>query len=177
MKKLFTVLFTVIIFTGFVNAQNNMYLGVGPLVSLPIGSFGDAANVGFGGTAIFELEFMPQLHGTAQAGYITWGTDADDLSFSGIPILVGAKYYFMQSGGVYGHGQLGVTLLTFDYPEIVTPFGSFGGSQSSTEFSFVIGAGYEVQASESVIVDLGAAFNLVSNANHLTFRVGAKFGL
>lgn len=156
-----------------------MYLNVGPLISLPMGNFGDAANLGFGGTAIFEMEFMPQLHGTAQAGYITWPTDVDEVSFSGIPILVGAKYYFMRGGGVYGHGQLGVTLFTTKTPEITIPgFGTVGGgSETSTEFSFVVGAGYELQASESVAIDLGVAFNIVSDANHLTIRAGAKFGL
>ena len=38
-----------------------------------MGNFGDVAGTGIGGTAQFEMQFMPQLLGTATAGYIKWG--------------------------------------------------------------------------------------------------------
>lgn len=177
MKKMVTILFAVILFTGFVNAQTKMALNIGPIVSLPMGDFGDGANTGFGGTVIFEMEFLPQLTGTLQSGYITFGTEVDEVSFSMIPILVGGKYYFVPDMGLYGQAQLGVSLFKAETPEVVTPFGTFGGSATSTEFTFALGAGYEIPVSSNFIVDIAGAFNIVSNANHITFRVGGKFGL
>lgn len=179
MKKLLSIFLVVIVFTGLVNAQSKMALNIGPLISLPMGDFGDGANLGFGGTAIFEMEFMSQLTGTLQSGYLTWGTDVDDVSFSAIPILVGGKYYFVHNVGFYGQAQLGVSLFSTETPEITIPgFGTIGGgSSSSTEFTFALGAGYEVPVSSNFIVDVSGAFNIISNANHISFRVGGKFGL
>jgi opacity protein-like surface antigen len=177
MKKLVSVLLLTFLFTGFINAQRNMSIGAGFVVSLPMGDFGDAANTGFGGTAAFEMEFMPQLIGVGQVGYITWGTDVDEVSFSAIPILVGVKYFFVPGVGFYGIGQLGLTIFSADTPEFVTPFGTFGGSESSTEFTFGIGAGYEVPVSSTVSLDFTGGFNLISDANNIQFRAGAKFDL
>src|SRR5690606_32060510 len=112
--------------------------GAGVLVSLPMSDFGDAANTGFGGTAAFEMSFMPQLVGVGNIGYITWGTDVDDVSFSGVPVQVGVKYYFMPAVGFYGLGQIGLTFMSVETPTITIPgFGTIGGgSESSAEFTF-----------------------------------------
>lgn len=177
MKKLLTVLFAIILFAGYTNAQKDMSLGAGVIVSLPMGDFGDAANTGFGGTASFEMDLIPQLVGVGQAGYITWGTDVDEVSFSAIPILVGVKYFFVPGIGFYGIGQLGLTIFSADTPEIVTPIGTFGGSESSTEFTFGIGAGYEIPVAPNVALDFTGGFNLISDANNIQLRAGAKFGL
>ena len=67
MKKALVTIVALFLFVGISQAQNKMYLNVGGNVLLPMGDFGDAANLGFGGTAQFEMEFMPQLLGTAQA--------------------------------------------------------------------------------------------------------------
>ena len=91
--------------------------------------FGDVAGTGFGGTAQFEMQFMPQLLGTATAGYITWGGKDFRLhssySYSAIPILVGAKYYFMPTGGFYGHGS--IRIYFFSQLDVEAPAISVGG--------------------------------------------------
>ena len=177
MKKVLVTIVALFLFVGISQAQNKMYLNVGGNVLLPMGDFGDAANLGFGGTAQFEMEFMPQLLGTAQAGYIMWGTDVDDVDFSAIPVMVGAKYYFMPTGGFYGHGQLGLYFLSFNYPTVQTPLGSFGGSTTDSEFALSLGAGYELPLSPKLMLDLSGAFLLISDANNINFRAGVKFGL
>ncbi len=93
MKTILSLLIVVLFSFTSLNAQNKMSLGGGLVVSLPMGDFGESANTGFGATAIFELGFMPQLVGVANIGYISYGTDVDEVSFSSVPLLFGVKYY------------------------------------------------------------------------------------
>jgi len=184
MKKLLTVLFAVILFTGLTYSQGEMSLGVGVNVALPMGDFGDQAGTGFGGTAVFEMEFMPQLYGTATAGYISWGGE-DVESFGGtysystsaVPILVGAKYFFLPAGGFYGHGQIGFYFFSVDVE--VPSFAGFGVDLggSSTEFALSLGAGYEFGITPTLTGDVSAAYILISDFGHVGFRAGVKFGL
>jgi hypothetical protein len=59
MKSLLVSLLIVVSLVGFTSAQNKMAVGAGVLVSLPMGDFGEMVNTGFGGTAAFEMSFMP----------------------------------------------------------------------------------------------------------------------
>jgi len=179
MRTFFTAVLISICFLGYANAQGNMAIGAGLVVSLPMGDFGDGANTGFGGTAAFEYGFMPQLTGTGQIGYLTWGTDVDEVSFSAVPVLFGVKYFFIPGVGFYGIGQLGLTFLSTDVPAITVPgFGTYGGgSASSTEFTFGIGAGYEIPVSPTFSLDFTAGLNLISDANNIQVRAGGKVAL
>ena len=178
MKTFLSILFVVLLSITSLNANNNISLGAGLVVSLPMGDFGDAANTGFGGTAILELGFMPQLVGVANIGYISYSTEADEVSFSSVPLIFGVKYFFVPGVGFYGLGQLGLNFFStsVDIPEI----GGFGGgsaSSTSTEFTFVIGAGYQLPVGSNVYLDFNGTFNLISDFNNLQFWAGAKFGL
>ena len=188
MKKVLVTIVALFLFVGISQAQNKMYGNVGVNVMLPMGSFGDGAGTGIGGTAQFEMQFMPQLLGTASAGYIKWGGKDQTIlgskysySISAVPILVGAKYYFMPSGGFYGQAQLGLFFFStsVDAPAVSTTFGTFGGSSSasSSEFTFAFGAGYELPLSPKLMLDLGGSFLLISNSNNIGLRAGVKFGL
>jgi hypothetical protein len=164
--------------SAVINAQNRISAGAGLVVSLPLGDFGNAANTGFGGTAAFELEFMPQLIGVGQIGYIVYGTESDAVDFSTVPVLVGVKYFFDPVLGVYGIGQVGLNFFstTVQIPQI---FGFGGGSvsESSSKFSFVLGAGYEVPISPTFSLDFSGTFNLISDFNNIQLRAGGKMGL
>lgn len=178
MKIIISILFVLLFSFGSVNAQNKMAVGAGIVVSLPMGDFGDAANTGFGGTAAFELGFMPQLIGVGQIGYIVYGTESDQVDFSTVPVLVGVKYYFMPAVGFYGIGQIGLNFFstTVETPSI---FGFGGGSvsASSSEFTFALGAGYEVPVSPGFSLDFSGTINLISNFNNIQLRAGGKIGL
>ena len=178
MKTFLSILFIIFFSLGVLNAQNKMSLGAGLVVSLPMGDFGDAANTGFGGTAIFELGFMPQLVGVANIGYIVYGTESDAVDFSSVPLLVGVKYYFVPGVGFYGIGQLGLNFFSTTV-EIPSVFGFGGGSvsETSTEFTFVIGAGYQLPVGSNIYLDFNGTFNLISDFNNIQFWAGAKFGL
>jgi len=177
MKKVLITIVALFLFVGISQAQNKMWLNIGGNLLLPMGDFADAANVGFGGTAQFEMQFMPQLLGTAQTGYIIWGSDVEDVDYSAIPIMVGAKYYFMPNSGFYGHGQLGLYIFSVNMPEIQTAFGTFGGSDTDTEFALSLGAGYELPLSPKLMLDLSGAFLIISDANNVGVRAGIKWGL
>jgi len=178
MKSILSFLIVVLLSFTSLNAQNKMSLGGGLVVSLPMGDFGESANTGFGATAVFELSFMPQLVGVANIGYISYGTDVDEVSFSTVPLLFGVKYFFVPGIGFYGIGQLGFNFFSTSV-EVPSVFGYGGGSTSltSTEFTFVIGAGYQLPVSSNIYLDFNGTFNLISDFNNLQLWAGAKFGL
>jgi hypothetical protein len=185
MKKVLVTIVALFLFVGISQAQNKMYLNIGGNVALPMGNFGDVAGTGFGGSAQFEMQFTPQLLGTASIGYITWGgKDFGTFSYtySAIPILVGAKYFFMPSGGFYGHAQLGLYMFSADVesPAIVVGGITVGGgnvSSSNSEFAFAFGPGYEIPLSPKLMLDVSAAYIVISDLGHIGIRAGVKFGL
>jgi len=182
MKYLLTVLLIAICFLGITKAQSKMAVGAGLVVSLPMGDFADLANTGFGGTAAFELKFQPQLVGVGQIGYISYGTESEAYSFSSVPFLVGVKYFFQPGSGFYGIGKLGLNFFstTIDIPSYDFFGSSFGGgstSASSTEFTFAVGAGYEMPISKNLFLDVAGTFNLLSDFSNIQLRVGVKTGI
>ena len=82
--------------------------------------------------------------------------------------MVGAKYYFMPSGGFYGHGQLGLYFFSADVDAPAVSVGgfTFGGdlSASSSEFTFAFGAGYELPLSPKLMLDLSGAYIIISDS-------------
>jgi hypothetical protein len=184
MKKVLITIVALFLFVGISQAQNKMFLNVGANVALPMGNFGDVAGTGFGGTAQFEMQFMPQLYGTASAGYIKWGGKdfgSFSYSYSAVPVLVGAKYFFMPAGGFYGQAQLGIYFFSSDVtvPTINVGGFSYGGSTggSSSEFTLSLGAGYELALSPKLNLDLSGAYIVISDFGHIGLRAGVKFGL
>lgn len=178
MKKLALTFLFIFCTFAVLSAQNKMAVGAGLVVSLPMGDFGDAANTGFGGTATFELGFTPQIVGVGHIGYIVYGTESDEVDFSTVPLLVGVKYFFVPKMGLYGIGQIGLNFfsVTVEIPEV---FGFGGGSisETSTEFTFVLGAGYEVPVSPNFSLDFSGTFNMISDFNSIQLRAGGKVGL
>ena len=182
MKSLLKVLLITLSFVSISNAQNDMAIGAGLVVSLPMGSFGDVANMGIGGTAAFELKFAPQMTGVGQIGYISYATDSDAFSFSSVPLLVGVKYFFVPGSSFYGIGQLGLNFFssTIESP-VFEFFGSSAGgssfSTSSSEFTLALGAGYEMPISSNLIFDVSGAFNIISDFTNIQLRAGVKTGI
>jgi len=175
MKKTLTLLLMFLVIAGFTNAQSKIKLSVGANVALPMGSFGDIAGTGFGGTVTGEYPINNQIVGTATVGYISWGTKdfgGSEWSFSAIPVLAGAKYYFDK--GLYAHGQLGFHMFSSSVEIDFGPF--FGGKQkvddNSSEFTIGLGAGYEINN-----FDLSAAYYIISDSNYFGIRAAYKFSL
>jgi hypothetical protein len=174
------------------NAQGKFYLNPGLDVYFPMGDFGNAVNVGFGGTVRGEYVFTKEISGTFAVGYDIWSgksitnpIDGSSYSadFKGIPIAVGGKYYFMPEAAktrVYGMIELGLFMASVTAPEIKDPITGMvygGGSTSSTAFMFdpMVGAEF---ALGKVTLDAAVRYLLLakdgSNSN-FGLRVGVKF--
>ena len=189
MKKLAlaaTVVGLVALLSFSASAQGKFALNIGADVMVPLGSFSDAVSIGFGGTARGEYAFTPQLSGTFRTGYLIWTgktVNSVDLgNWSGIPLLIGGKYYFQPEGKMrfYGMAELGLMILSVSTPEIkvgnivVLP----SGSASSTEFTIAPTVGLEVPAGPKATIDFGVGYMLIASsgsASNITGRVGYKF--
>ncbi|MEZ4759448.1 MAG: outer membrane beta-barrel protein [Flavobacteriales bacterium] len=149
-----------------VNAQSPQ-VSLGVDLALPLGDFGEAYSLGVGPAAGFELPVGDNLGITAQLSYqfLTVKSDLSDFvkSSSMLPVQVGAKYYFMdQQEGFYGHVQLGIhsTSVTTEDQEFTilgTTTTIEGETSSSTNFSWAIGAGYQLEK-----LDIGLRYNSIS---------------
>lgn len=166
-------------------AQGKLSLNVGADVLLPMGSFGDAVSIGIGGTVRGEYAFTPVVSGTFTTGYILWsGKTVNGVSFgnwSGIPILVGGKYYFEPQGRTrfYAMAELGLMILSVSTPEykvgniVVVP----SGSVSETDFVIAPTVGVEIPAGKGAF-DISAKYFLITStgsAGNIGARVGYKF--
>ncbi len=187
MKKLLTVLVVTIFAAGFGFAQPKNHIGIGLNLSLPMGTFGDNAGIGIGGTVSYEMGFTPNITGIVSAGYIKYGgkditTPYYTLSYgySDIPIMVGAKYYFTPKNPLYAIAQIGFQIFNANATSSSTVPGysyTFSASGSSTEFAFAVGAGYEIPIGPKNAIDVTGTFNLISNLNYIGARVAYRFGM
>lgn len=107
---------------GTANAQDGPGLSIGPELALPIGDWGDAYSIGYGGSlkADFPLASAEGLSLTASAGYLSFSpkSEYDDIldNAGTIPLKVGGKYFFGTSP-VYGAVELGAAIGTGDNSE------------------------------------------------------------
>ncbi len=184
MKQLLSVIVLTVLLAGFINAQSKMALGVQAGIALPMGDFGDGFDMGFGGIANFAYHINPNRDVTASAGYLTWGAKEGDVTFSSIPVLVGARYFFGKDKfNPYLAGELGIHFSTVDVPEVVIPgFGTIGGgSDSGSDFGFGVGAGFLYQLSPKLDLDVNAKFNSIatsgSSSSYISIMAGVLFAL
>ena len=180
MKQLLSFLLIAVLFTGFTNAQGKIAVGVQGGIALPMGDFGDGYKMGFGGTGTFAYHVNPMLDVTASAGYLTWSGKDADFTFSSIPVLVGARYYFGQGKfHPYVAGELGMHFVSFEIPSYTIPgFGTFGGgSVSESYFGFGAGAGFLYQLSPKLDLDVNAKFSSISSEGSSSSYINIMAGV
>lgn len=181
MKKLLVIVLALVCFTSVSEAQKKkMFISGGAEIALPQGDFGDMFTMGFGATATFEMAFSKQLYGIATAGYIMFSEDEDvwgsgaDVSMGAIPLLAGAKYYFDRKGsGLYVLGQAGFYM----WNGSVEVSGVKVWEDTDSDFAVRVGGGYEMPIGKSAVLDIGAFYNMIEDANNLGIRAAAKFPL
>jgi opacity protein-like surface antigen len=180
MRKVLSVLFVVLFFAGFINAQGKMALGFNAGVALPMGDFGDGYDMGFGGNALFVYHASPNVDVTGSAGYLTWsGKDAiDGSTFSSIPIMVGARYLFGQGKfHPYIGAELGMHFTSFDFEFLGLNF----WSGSDSYFGWGAGAGFLYQIGNNMDLDVNARYNSIAgeggSSDYVSILVGLLFGL
>jgi len=187
MKKVIAISLLLFLFVSISNAQvGKMSIQPNVVIALPLGSFGDGHSIGIGGSAMFMYRVINQLDLTGSIGYIRWGNKNVDGSFSSVPLLFGARYYF-QKGRVmpYANAELG---LHFSSSSIDLPTYSFGGqtfgggnqSASSTDFGIDFGGGALIKVTPNFTLDSNFQYNLITSsgsASFLSLEVGVIFGL
>lgn len=171
MKKVVYVLFLTLLFFSVsqISAQNKIMLSAGGNLALPMGDFGDAAGTGFGVSVTGEYGLADNIVGTVTLGYLIWAEESFggyDFSYSAIPILAGAKYYFQNN--FYGYGQLGFHIFQVD----IDPSTPFFDDDNDAELTLGLGAGYEINQ-----FDFTAMYYIISDANYFGIRAAYKFQL
>lgn len=189
MKKALLVLLVLFTFAVSTQAQvGKMTVGGNLVLALPMGTFGDAFGMGFGGTATFTYRVIPNLDLTGTLGYLSFGYDVENLdgSFGTLPFLVGGRYYF-DAGNIkpYVGAELG---LHFGSTSVDIPSFNFGGisygggsnSTSSTDFGFGFGGGVQVPIGDKLNLDATLQYNLIaaeSSSGYISIEAGVAYGL
>lgn len=135
-------------------------LSFGADLIFPQGDFGKEFTMGVGPTVGFELPLGGKLGLTLQAGYdvLLLKDDIKEVldGASIIPAQAGLKYYFSENqNGLYVHGQAGIHAFSEKF-KANDQFGLEEETESRTNFSWGIGAGYHLGR-----LDIGARYNMV----------------
>lgn len=168
---------------GGLMAQDPRF-SLGAELALPMGDFGDASNMGFGGSLGYEMPQGDNLGLIAQAGFLAFsGKDVESFGITVkganstmIPIQVGAKYYFTDNQeGLYVNALIGVHMVTTTIPESSYTF--FGvtvttpeQSVSDTNLSYAPGLGYIVGEN----IDLNVRYQMVSGDGATSSYLGLR---
>jgi hypothetical protein len=167
MKHTFKKSLLVLAFSFFAATGAFAQFSIGLDLNLPMGTFGDVAGLGFGGSARYDGAINDNLSWTGSVGYINFS--GKDISVPGfgtisggsvgvLPIQAGVKYYFTESNaGFYGGLDLGMWIGT--------------ASGSSSEFGFSPGVGYRLEK-----FDIAARYNAVGDISNLGFRIAYVLG-
>lgn len=185
-RHVFASLFLVIVFfaAGKTCAQaygentSQMLVGIQAGTAIPTGDLSDNAKLGWGGQGNFEYLATPNLSLMASVGYYLWGAKNDllglaDFTFSTIPVLIGAKYLFMEGDlHPYVGADLGMHFLNTKVSSNINIFGSnLEESNTESKFGFAPMAGLRIHMPPNVDVDLNISYNIVPSSGS-TFTNG-----
>jgi hypothetical protein len=170
--------------TNISTAQSKMDLSVGPDILLPMGTFGDAYSIGFGGSVRFQYDFTPMIGAGLESGYFTWSAKSVPAgisapTFHGIPIRVFGKYYFMPAGGTrfYGMLELGFFIASVTVPsQTIAGITVGGGSASETDFNYAPVVGVELPAGK-MKVDISVRYDGIATSGSSSGNIAARVGL
>jgi hypothetical protein len=138
------------------------------IVALPMGNFGDVANVGIGAGLGVRVPLQGIISLRGEISYVYYTTDAPagvDLSFSQIPILVLAEFRPAEMP-VYFLGGVGLA-----YSMSSVKIGGASADDNSTDPALVGGVGFN--ASPKLFLE--GRLQLVSDANQVSGHVGYRF--
>ena len=170
MKK-FSLFFCVLLaasLTSFAQKGNNQ-ISIGPEVGIPMGTFGDAYSVGFGGTVKGLLGVgqsgqltltLGYLHFKGKSGTSNNGYSYANQTFNIIPYLIGYRHNIK---AFYIEPQLGFA----SYTTKVT-----GEKISETRLTYALGTGYTMHS-----FDIGIRFQSHEGTSFLGVRAAYVFNL
>ena len=169
---------------------------IGPTAgaSLPMGSYGDAANTGWHAGATCDYN-MNNGWGFGMTGaYHSWGvSDAINPSGSGvsanwsaIQVTPEASYHFRTSGSVKPYAKAGIGLYDVKFS---ASSGGISASESKSQMGYNFGGGLDFASHGTTTWGIDTAYHIVpvssssdistvtSNANTVTLGMHMQFGL
>jgi hypothetical protein len=171
MKKLLLFLIVVLFSSTSLIAQRQG-ISLGGNVYFPVGNWAEIASIGYGGSVTYEHPIGKNVAGVIYSGYTYFGGDEEGSSWTIIPLVAGAKFYFTPKLDWYLAGLLGVDFVTAD---VTTALGD--ASASSTEFAGNVNFGYEIKTSDKGAVDISAGFIYIDQLSYFGMRLAYIFKL
>jgi len=177
-----------------ISQEKPMSIGAGFDLMLPMGSFGDQWSTGFGGTGEFDYAVSPNTSVTGKIGYLTWGgkqayytsltVSNFSASYSGVPLLIGVKYYphlfATQTGNplrFYGHLEIGFMFgsssVSGSYKGFLGTY-SLSTSASSTDICISPSVGAEIPVAPNGCVDVSLRYFDIKSHGNFGLRAGYK---
>ncbi|MHA4894763.1 hypothetical protein ACXZ1K_08430 [Pedobacter sp. PWIIR3] len=153
-------------------AMTGSKIGIGAEFAFPTGNFGDAFDLGYGGSLQFQTPIANKLNFIATGGYLNFtgkdipgtGGTVKVADFGVVPLKVGARYFLTEN--FYAGGELGAAI------------GTSKGSE--TAFIYTPHIGVEFPVADKSTIDLGARYEAWSNNGTSRFvglRLAYNFGL
>ena len=171
MKKLLLFLIVVLFSSTSLIAQRQG-ISLGGNVYFPVGNWAEIASIGYGGSVTYEHPLGKNVAGVIYSGYTYFGGDEEGSSWTRIPLVAGAKFYFSPKLDWYIAALLGVDFVTVKS----TVLGS-EVSASSTEFAGNVNFGYEIKTSDKGAVDISAGFIYIDQLSYFGMRLAYIFKL
>ncbi len=167
--KLFKI-FAVVALSLFVGNAVNAQIKVGANfgLQLPLGTFGDGADMGIGGNITGEYMITENIGAGLGFGYYSFGYKGVDESATVMPITASGSYYFLTEGfKPYAGVELGAYMLG----------SSFEGASTETYFGFapVVGAQYDL--TESFGLNANLKYNYILSEGDATSTFGINVGV
>lgn len=174
MKKLTILIISALFISGSIFAQKGvMKIEPAVIVAFPSES---GINMGFGATGTFFYGIEDNIDLTGTIGYISFGYDGFDGTFSTVPFLFGARYSFKVEGTItpYAAAELGFHFTSHSmeipsYSFFGVTYGGESTSVSSTGFGFGIGGGAYFKVSEAIVIDGNIQYNIISSTGSFNF--------
>jgi hypothetical protein len=172
MKNFFSLLILSLLLSTALFAQKPG-ISIGGNVYFPVGDWAELANIGYGGSVTYEHPLGKGIAGVIYSGYTYFGGDTENFSWTMVPLLAGAKFYFTPKQDWYAALLLGANFITAESST------SLGGdvSASTTEFAGNFNFGYEVKTSEKGAVDISAGFVYIDQLSYFGMRLAYIFKL
>jgi len=178
MKKL--VLIVAVSFILVINqtgvAQEEMHLGIGANLAIPITEFADNwANIGFGGTGLYMVSIGPKYAFTVQSGYLYFtdkdvGNDIKSKTRS-IPVMLGLRHFFGTSETA---NLLIGAMAGIHYIKVETEGSGIGISSSETKFSIAPEIGLRINRWE-ISGTLTSISTSTITSQYIGIRAGYNF--
>lgn len=167
MKNFYLVLIVALTLSTSLFAQKPG-ISIGGNVYFPVGEWADFYSIGYGGSVTYEHPLGRNIAGVIYSGYTYFGGETEGFSWTIVPLLAGAKFYFTPKQDWYIGALIGANFTT-----LKTDIGDV----SETKFAGNVNFGYEVKTSEKGAVDISAGFVYIDQLSYFGMRLAYIFKL